>query len=96
MKRTAKITPAAMGRRVVFENRCSCRLVNCNHLAATAFAALDRFPVLRRAEQATFFGESGGGACGGAPAAAGESGGGDAAGFVFCELQPGGGADGAD
>ncbi len=54
VKRTAKITPAAMGRRVVFENRCSCRLVNCNHLAATAFAALDRFPVLRRAEQATF------------------------------------------
>ena len=54
VRRTARITPAAMGRRVVFENRCTCRLVNCPHLAATAFAALDRFPVLRRTEQATF------------------------------------------
>ncbi len=54
VRRTAKITPAMMGRRVVFENRCTCRLVNCPHLAATAFAALDRFPALRRAEQATF------------------------------------------
>ena len=54
VRRTARVTPAAMGRRVVFENRCTCRLVNCPHLAATAFAALDRFPALRRAEQATF------------------------------------------
>ncbi len=55
VKRTARITPVAQGRRVVFENRCSCRLVNCPHLAATAFAALDRFPALRRAtEQASF------------------------------------------
>ncbi len=53
VRRTARITPASMGRRVVFENRCTCRLVNCPHLAATAFAALDRFPALRRAEQAT-------------------------------------------
>ena len=43
-----------MGPRVVFANRCSCRLVNCPHLAATAFAALDRFPALRRADQASF------------------------------------------
>ena len=54
VRRTAKVTPVAMGRRVVFENRCTCRLVNCPHLAATAYAALDRFPMLRRAEQATF------------------------------------------
>ena len=54
VKRTARVTPAAMGRRVVFENRCTCRLVNCPHLAATAFMALDRFPALRRAEQANF------------------------------------------
>ena len=54
VRRTARVTPAAMGRRVVFENRCTCRLVNCPHLAATAFLALDRFPALRRAEQATF------------------------------------------
>ena len=54
VRRTARITPVAMSRRVVFENRCTCRLVNCPHLAATAYAALDRFPQLRRAEQATF------------------------------------------
>ncbi len=54
VRRTARVTPAAMGRRVVFENRCTCRLVNCPHLAATAFAALDRFPALRRVEQASF------------------------------------------
>ncbi len=54
VRRTARMTPVAMGRRVVFENRCTCRMVNCPHLAATAFAGLDRFPNLRRAEQATF------------------------------------------
>ncbi len=54
VRRTARVTPAAMGRRVVFENRCTCRLVNCPHLAATAFLALDRFPALRRtADQAS-------------------------------------------
>ncbi len=53
-QRKATITPAAMGKRVVFANKCSCRLVNCAHLAATAFAALDRFPELRRPEQASF------------------------------------------
>jgi superfamily II DNA or RNA helicase len=52
--RTAKLTPALMGKRVVFANKCSCRLVNCPHLAATALAALDRFPALRRAEQHSF------------------------------------------
>ncbi len=54
VKRTARMTPVLQGRRVVLESRCSCRLVNCPHLAATAFAALDRFPALRRPEQATF------------------------------------------
>ena len=54
VKRTATVTPAAMGARTVFVNRCSCRLVNCPHLAATSFAALDRFPALRRTPQASF------------------------------------------
>jgi ERCC4-related helicase len=54
VKRFATLTPALMGRRVVFANKCTCRLVNCTHLAATAFAALDRFPALRRVEQASF------------------------------------------
>jgi superfamily II DNA or RNA helicase len=54
VKRTATLTPALMGKRVVFANRCTCRLVNCPHLAATAFAALDRFPALRKEAQASF------------------------------------------
>jgi superfamily II DNA or RNA helicase len=54
VQRRATLTPALMGRHVVFANRCTCRLVNCPHLAATAFAALDRFPALRRPEQASF------------------------------------------
>jgi superfamily II DNA or RNA helicase len=49
-----RITPARLGRRVVFDNRCSCRATGCSHLAAAAFAALDRFPALRVAEQQTF------------------------------------------
>ncbi len=55
VRRSATITPALLGRRVVFDSRCSCRLSGCVHLAAASWAALDRFPVLRRAEQKTFF-----------------------------------------
>jgi superfamily II DNA or RNA helicase len=51
---TIRITPALMGRRVMFDHRCSCRSTGCTHLAAAAFAALDRFPALRKAEQQTF------------------------------------------
>jgi superfamily II DNA or RNA helicase len=50
-----RITPSLLGRRVVFDNHCTCRAPGCAHLAATAFAALDRFPVLRKPEQQTFF-----------------------------------------
>ena len=49
-----RITPARMGRRVVFDHHCSCGTRACAHLAAAAFAALDRFPELRRPEQQTF------------------------------------------
>jgi superfamily II DNA or RNA helicase len=49
-----RITPSLLGRRVVFDHRCSCRSTGCPHLAAAAFAALDRFPALRRPEQQTF------------------------------------------
>ena len=38
----------------MFDHRCSCRVQGCEHLAAAAFAALDRFPALRRPEQQTF------------------------------------------
>lgn len=51
---TVRITPSLLGRRVVFDHRCSCRSTGCAHLAAAAFAALDRFPVLRKPEQQTF------------------------------------------
>ena len=50
-----RITPSRMGRRVVFDHACSCGVRACAHLAAAAFAALDRFPELRRAEQQTLF-----------------------------------------
>ena len=49
-----RITPAMLGRRVVFDHRCTCRITGCAHLAAAAFAALDRFPALRKPEQQTF------------------------------------------
>jgi superfamily II DNA or RNA helicase len=51
---TVSITPSLLGRRVVFDHRCTCRTSGCAHLAATAFAALDRFPALRKPEQQTF------------------------------------------
>ena len=51
---TVSITPSLLGRRVVFDLHCTCRVPGCAHLAAAAFGALDRFPVLRRPEQQTF------------------------------------------
>ena len=51
---SVSITPALLGRRVVFDRRCSCGLSGCAHQAASAFAALDRFVVLRKPEQQTF------------------------------------------
>ncbi len=51
---TVSITPSLLGRRVVFDHRCTCRVPGCAHLAAAAFAALDRYPALRRPEQQTF------------------------------------------
>jgi superfamily II DNA or RNA helicase len=51
---TVSITPSLLGRRVVLDSRCTCRVPGCAHLAAAAFGALDRFPALRRPEQQTF------------------------------------------
>ena len=51
---TIRITPSVLGRRVMFDNQCSCRFTGCVHLAAAACAALDAFPALRKAEQQTF------------------------------------------
>ena len=44
-----RITPSLLGRRVVFDHHCTCRIPGCAHLAAAAFAALDRFPVAAQA-----------------------------------------------
>jgi superfamily II DNA or RNA helicase len=49
-----RFTPALLGRRVVFDHACSCGIRGCAHLAAAAFAALDRFPALRKPEQQSF------------------------------------------
>jgi hypothetical protein len=49
-----RITPSLLGRRVVFDHRCTCRVPGCAHLAAAALAALDHFPSLRKPEQQTF------------------------------------------
>ena len=51
---TATLIPSTLGRRVVFDRRCSCQSNTCPHLAAAAFGALDRFPILRKAEQQSF------------------------------------------
>lgn len=49
-----RLTPAPLGRRVVFDSQCSCGARGCPHLAATGLAALDRFPALRKPEQQSF------------------------------------------
>ena len=54
LRHTASITPSALGHRVVFANKCSCGQSACVHMAAGALAALDRFPVLRKAVQKSF------------------------------------------
>ena len=56
VRRTATLMPALRARRVVFESRCSCRNPHCVHLAAAAWAALDRYKELRKPEQKSFIG----------------------------------------
>ncbi|HUB46474.1 MAG TPA: DEAD/DEAH box helicase [Acetobacteraceae bacterium] len=50
-----RLTPARLGRRVVFDHHCSCGSRACAHLSAAGFAALDHFPELRQPEQQSFF-----------------------------------------
>src|SRR5690242_6065862 len=54
VRHKVRITPSLLGRRVVLDHHCTCGIRGCAHLAAAAFAALDQFPVLRKAEQQTF------------------------------------------
>jgi len=49
--RTATMEPEEQGHRVVFNARCTCQAPSCAHLAGTAFAALERYPALRRPAQ---------------------------------------------
>ena len=52
LRHSATIMPAPMGRRTIFASTCSCGHTSCAHIAAGALVALDRFPALRRPEQA--------------------------------------------
>jgi hypothetical protein len=54
MRNRTSFTASGLGRSVVFNHQCSCGQPACAHLAATALAALDRFPALRKAEQRSF------------------------------------------
>jgi hypothetical protein len=54
VEQNVRITPSLLGRRVVFDHRCTCRILGCAHLVAGALTALDRFPSLRKPEQQTF------------------------------------------
>jgi superfamily II DNA or RNA helicase len=48
--KNTSITPVKLGSRISFAERdCSCGERGCRHLAATALAALNRFPALRKA-----------------------------------------------
>ncbi len=51
VRRTATLMPVVRARRVVFDSHCTCRQSCCAHLAAAAWAALDRYSELRKAEQ---------------------------------------------
>ena len=51
VRRTATMQPQEQGQRVVFNARCTCRAPGCVHVAGTAFAALERYPALRRPAQ---------------------------------------------
>ncbi len=51
VQRTATLEPQEQGARVAFNARCTCRAPGCAHLAGTAFAALERYPALRRPAQ---------------------------------------------
>jgi superfamily II DNA or RNA helicase len=51
----ARVKPRGDGERVGFDTQCTCHKPGCPHRAATALAALERFPELRRAEPKGLF-----------------------------------------
>ena len=48
-RQTVTLDPKPSGNRVVLNSRCTCQAPACVHVAATAYAALERFPTLRKA-----------------------------------------------
>ena len=52
-QQTATLEPREDGGQVAFDARCTCQVPACAHLAGTAFAALERYPALRRAAAAS-------------------------------------------
>jgi superfamily II DNA or RNA helicase len=56
-KYAVKLVPALRGNRVAFTSRCGCDRSACVHMTAVALAALDRFPILRKPQQKSFFDE---------------------------------------
>ena len=50
-RRTVTFSPSETAGRIAFNARCTCRGTGCVHLAASAFAALERYPDLRRPMQ---------------------------------------------
>jgi len=49
-KQTVTLDPQTSGSRVALNARCTCQAPACVHAAAAAFAALERFPMLRKAQ----------------------------------------------
>ncbi|MGI4946548.1 MAG: SNF2-related protein, partial [Janthinobacterium lividum] len=52
-KQTVTLEPKPSGAHVALNSRCTCQAPGCVHVAAAAFAALERFPALRKAAPKT-------------------------------------------
>jgi len=48
-RQTVTLDPKPSGNRVALNSRCTCQAPACVHVAAAAYAALERFPTLRKA-----------------------------------------------
>lgn len=55
MRHAVTLTPSLRNGRLFFASRCGCDRHACAHGAATALAALERFPSLRKPQQKSFF-----------------------------------------
>ncbi|PKU26569.1 DEAD/DEAH box helicase [Telmatospirillum siberiense] len=55
MRHAVTLTPSLRNGRLFVASHCGCDRHACPHAAATALAALDRFPILRKPQQKSFF-----------------------------------------